>query len=117
MNWIRPTAPLPAAFGIEGLKVSPVSKAIIDISQLGSTPRFAPIWRTRSTKADETLLPQASGAFVGMVTDCQYESATLLLLNASIKNHSAWPGCKPVAVKLVTLVPTVPIWTALLPVQ
>src|SRR5207302_1848453 len=108
---------LPAPFGIDGLNVSPVSKAIIAISQLGSTPKFVPIWRTRSPKADETLLPHASWVFAGMVTDCQYESAKIGRASCRVKDHSLWPACKPLAVQLVTLAPTAPPCSSWLPVQ
>src|ERR1043165_7050430 len=64
MNWMRPTAPDPAAFFTDGLKVSPLSKAMHDISQSGSMPIWAAMEKALARNSGLTFAPQAMGFIV-----------------------------------------------------
>ncbi|HEV3468408.1 MAG TPA: hypothetical protein VG148_03750 [Pyrinomonadaceae bacterium] len=67
VNWLRPTAPLPAALRTFGLKVLPVSKLITAIRKFGLTPRPSAIcitlslnsWLTRSMPGTLTRTTRA----------------------------------------------------------
>src|SRR3569833_3461588 len=59
MNWISPTAPLPAAFFTEGEKVSPLSHAMHAIRSSGSTLSLSVLFQMRSRNFGETLAPHA----------------------------------------------------------
>lgn len=60
INWIRPTAPLPAAFSIDGLNVIPVSNAIAAMRKLGDMSRLLQILMTFSLNFTGILAPHAS---------------------------------------------------------
>ena len=74
MNWIKPTAPLPAAFFFAGENDAPDSKLIIASKKLGSISRLAAIcitfWRNSSVvfsiPGTLTRLGMSISSFVGM---------------------------------------------------
>ena len=59
MNWISPTAPLPAAFGTEALNVPALSNAIAAIRKSTATCSSSEMLVTRALNAASTTPPQA----------------------------------------------------------
>ena len=59
INWISPVAPLPTAFFMDGLKVSPVSNAMQAVKKSGFTFKLPAIFMAFSLNAFDTLAPHA----------------------------------------------------------